>query len=308
MSGAFFAVYFFVAARSLRQKRVDPRAWFLIGMLITSTTITNVVPFAIGLFIVFVHLREDFSQALRRTARIVSGAVAATYMAFLLLTAIHGTFKGIGRRVSQLEEVGFHPRSMFLNFPKAIAHSIVPVHPNELTGTDEEGKSQEIKVVRFTFRDDLESIQRGVPTVVAYRQFYVGSAFEFGVLAVIAVAILLSSQVLGKAPRTPDATLSDSFQSPTSSRSVDVALAASPIGVLFLISIAQITFNWVLHSFFGNEVFLYSQHWIIPLVVAITSGVTLRRPKNWPELALVLVLIATATVQDISVVRSLLAD
>jgi hypothetical protein len=36
------------------------------------------------------------------------------------------------------------------------------------------------------------------------------------------------------------------------------------------LSIAIILFNFILHTFFGNEMFLYTQHWITPLTLLLT--------------------------------------
>jgi hypothetical protein len=129
---------------------------------------------------------------------ITAASLAATILCFLVLTAAHGSFKGIGRRVGQLEEVRFSARSMFVDFPRTLAHTLVAIPPSQMTATDEEHRSNKIQVVRFTFRDDLNQIKAAVP------------------------------------------------------------------------SLAQLLTHWLLHSFFGLELFLYSQHWLVPLVIALS--------------------------------------
>jgi len=281
ISGAVFALYFFLAARFAIDTKLRLACWVFAGMMLSSVTITNLVPFAIGLFYLLYILYADAARAVKKTALISAAALLATMVCFFVLTAMHGTFRGIGRRVGQLEEIRFNPQSLFIDFPKAIAHSLVPIRPNQLSGTDEEGKSKQIQIVRFTYRDDLERIKHYVETVTGYERLANNGALETATLSLIVLGVLLSSRVVTHG-----------------------AFAAKTI---FLLSLTQLLFHWILHSFFGLDLMLYSQHWVVPLVVAICSGLTLSGRYRWVARAVVLSLVVAATWQTAAVMKVLVA-
>ena len=63
--------------------------------------------------------------------------------------------------------------------------------------------------------------------------------------------------------------------------------------------LAVLAFNWVLHSFYGHEFFLYSQHWQVPLVLLLSSA--LAAPRQWRVVGwtLITVLLATTIYHDV---------
>ncbi len=60
-------------------------------------------------------------------------------------------------------------------------------------------------------------------------------------------------------------------------------------------AVLVIAFNWVLHTFYGSELFLYSQHWVVPLFVVFAAlvGEAGRTTRVARTLAAALVVIAT---------------
>jgi hypothetical protein len=195
---------------------------------------------------------------------ITAASLAATILCFLVLTAAHGSFKGIGRRVGQLEKVRFSARSMFFDFSRTLARTLVAIPPSQMTGTDEEHRSNEIQVVRFTFRDDLNQIKAAVPTITGYQRSAGNPWLEITVLSL-------------------------------------------PVKAISLISLAQMLTHWLLHSFFGLELFLYSQHWLVPLVIALSCGLTIPGKARWISRTAILALTLAATFQTITVMRLILS-
>jgi hypothetical protein len=280
ISSGCFAGYFWLAAVTAKDKRLRSGWWCFCGMCLSSITITNVVPFAMGLLgLLMFSLRDP--RALRNTSLITAGALASTALCFFALTAMHGTFRGVGRTVGQLEEVGFSAKSMLIDFPRALGLTLVGQPPNQLIGTDEEHRSTTVQVVRFTYRDDLRHIQQSVPTISRYRAVAQSRLHQIVTLLLITVGILLSYGVL----RT----------------------STSPAIALYLLSLSHLAFHWILHSFFGLELFLYSQHWIVPLVIAIAMGLTLpgRRERVIPRVVVCLLLLF-ASIQTLLVMRILI--
>lgn len=280
ISGAWFAAYSLVSAQSASEHKLHSARWALVAMLLSSSTITNLWPFAAGLFVLLVVVVRD-AKPFKTIAIVICAGLAATFLCFGVLTAAHGSFHGIGRRVGQLDEVKFSPQSMFINFPLTLARSLVADRPNQLTGTDEEHKSANIQVVRFTFREDLDLIKQAVPTIAAVQRYARNWPLEFATLAIMLTALIVSIKGL-----------------PT---------FMLPVKAIFLVSITQIVAHWLLHSFFGLELFLYSQHWIVPLTIALCCGTTLPGYSRWVARTAIVALIAMAAYQTTSVMRILIS-
>ena len=252
MSGAFFALFFLLIIKAASGRAVPWWSWVMTGLLLSSTTITNLAPFAIGLLLLLILQTKDVSRSAKRALSVSAAALVGTICCFLILTAAHGTFRGIGaRRIGQLEEVRFSPRSLFLQFPMAMVRGMVADRPNQMTGTDEEHKSNQVQLVRFTYRDDLDLIKQYVATITSYQQFSSNGPVEIAALSLLALAVLFSARVIWA--------------------------GAPAIKILYVVSLSQLLFHWILHSFFGLELFLYSQHWMVPLLIAVCCGFTFPR-------------------------------
>lgn len=59
---------------------------------------------------------------------------------------------------------------------------------------------------------------------------------------------------------------------------------------LYLLSILVIAYNFVLHGFFGREIFVYTQHWIVPLTLLMVPILSGRRVLSVLILILVLLI------------------
>ena len=120
LSGALFACAFYLSVRDVNKRRFESIAWLIAGSLICSTTVTNLVPFSFLVLLLLLSLGYDWRAAIGQTARTSGFAIASAFCLFVLLTALHGSFHGIGRRVGQLEEVSPNIRSAFWKMPRAL--------------------------------------------------------------------------------------------------------------------------------------------------------------------------------------------
>jgi hypothetical protein len=79
------------------------------------------------------------------------------------------------------------------------------------------------------------------------------------------------------------------------------------LGSLARASLAILAFNWVFHSFWGDESFMYSMHWQVPLIVliaALTAALPGRPRVVMPALGCV---VAAVLVRNVLVVREMLS-
>ena len=71
----------------------------------------------------------------------------------------------------------------------------------------------------------------------------------------------------------------------------------------------MVAFNWVLHSIWGVELFLYSQHWHLTLLILLAGLFLRERPRMRAlTLAAVVVLILLVIVQNAATISAILAE
>lgn len=74
-------------------------------------------------------------------------------------------------------------------------------------------------------------------------------------------------------------------------------------------SLCVVAFNWVLHSIWGVELFLYSQHWHLTLLILLAGLFLRERPRMRAlTLAAVVVLILLVIVQNAATISAILAE
>jgi hypothetical protein len=67
-----------------------------------------------------------------------------------------------------------------------------------------------------------------------------------------------------------------------------------------------VAFNWVLHTFYGTEMFLYSQHWGIALVVMLAGLVAGRPCSHRARRGLLAALFAVCAWNSVAVLRAVI--
>lgn len=251
LSGACFAYLSYLAAAfCFRKGKISAPQWLISGALLFSITITNIVPFGMVLFCLYRVKLGRIRTAILRTGIMLIGAIAISCAAFLILTGMYGAYKNLSPRIGQLEEVRTSVDAVvagFYGFPRATLYAFAPPEPNILMAAqDTSGNVRPPKALRITFRKDIQRIanvlgEGGAVRVGQTSPYLEGLSWVLflSVLAFATVGVWKSEQ----AQRT---------------------LAA--------ICLLQIAFHWVLHSVFGKEPFLYTLHWLIPLIVFISTG------------------------------------
>ncbi len=289
ISGALFAFAFYLLAMTIRQARFERISWLIAATLMFGTTITNVVPFTFLMAVAHFSQTKNFRQTIRQLTVILASAGSITAFFFIVLTALHGSFRGTGlRHIGQMEEIRVSGKSAVILFPKALLSTIIPPEPHKLLGRSEDGDlkgeapSNDIRVRRFTYRDDLDKIIQDVPTLTGVIR---GKA-DFFRNIVVALLYLLSFFI----------------------SLFSFSRLTSGIRIFVISAWSQILFHWTFHSFFGNELFLYSQHWLIPLVIVMGVGLTARFRLAWLARSVIAILVVGAIVQNTSVFQLILTS
>lgn len=247
LTGAIFSFIFYLVSIAARRGDIALFPWLIGGTLLFSVTVTNIVPFAIILILVVYLQTRSLKSAFQRSAKVVLGSVALTGVLFVVLTAAHGAFGELSIGGGQLEDLHYPTLETAWDFPRALMYTLLPPQPNALLAS--EGTEPGVRrgdVVRFTFRSDLDEIKEDDKAV---RSTQVAEGDP--VRGALGVTLFLSSIsiALYNLPRIPET-----------------------LRVLFLAALAQIGFNWMFHSIFGKELFLYSQHWQAALIVVISMA------------------------------------
>jgi hypothetical protein len=249
LSGAGFAILLHLVARSATGARpASTTAWVVVGTLLTSITIVNVAPFALAAATAFFARERRAVRALVRATLLGLAALAATALLFLALTPLEGaSLSRAASPVEQSREIEL-PRSAAraVRFPVALLDTLAPPLPNTLSSSGGGAAGHDPRVVRFTFRDDLDSIAADDRRVAATERPPAQPWRRAAVAALLAAALLFALVRLRAAP--------------------------PKLRIVAAAALAILVFNALLHTCFGLESFLYSQHWHAALIVVLAVG------------------------------------
>lgn len=228
LSGLGFAWLFFVAVRTVRPGIASPpgsAAWVTIGAVIAGTTITNIIPFAL-VAAAARRARCSLRQALVWSAAVSAAALAITVGVYALGAVLSRKAPPFNPFVAGqvLERHPFDPHIAFVEFPAALANTMMP--PVPLKAPADPLLHQEMNFV-VTFH--------GPPAIPG----------EWWRAALVLGLFVLA---LARARRL------EAWQR--------VVVGGAALVVVF---------NWVLHAFYGSEMFLYSQHWELPVIVVLAA-------------------------------------
>jgi hypothetical protein len=248
LSGAVFAWIFHLVARvAARSRPVAPATWVVAGTLAASITLTNLAPFGLAAAIAFHAQERDLRRALLRATGIGAAALLATGLIFVVLTPLEGS--SVAREAAAVEQAHeiMLPRSgaQAARYFGGLVDTLAPPLPNMLRGSFDP-PIRDARVVRFTFRHDLASIASDDPHVV--RAECAPSRPWRRALAAALVLGALTFALL-RLRKTPP-----------------------PFRIVAQAAFALLAFNALFHAFFGYEIFLYSQHWLVALILALATG------------------------------------
>lgn len=247
LSGLALSLLFLAAAQVAQ---AGPRAiaaplWVAIGAVLSSITITNIVPFAL----VATLARRRFTSlvgAVRWSAAVTAGALLLTVGGYVVGARIASHAPAFSPAATgQIEERHpFSPSAALVDFPLAVANTLAPPVPVKAPA-DPVLRQQ----MRFTLT--YQAPRRGQP----------GGWWR----AALVLATLIASGVAA-------------FWAP------------APLRTVLAGAWAVLAFNWLLHGFYGSELFLYSQHWAIPLLITLAALAAVRGALRASACALLVLL------------------
>lgn len=231
---------YFLLLESQRSNRIRKWPWAITAFIAAGITITNLVSVAILLLTAMWRAR----YAWRRSLTIVAAAGAATVLvtygsAFVMNAALHGRQIESERSVNWVRNfVSDNPAAQALQFPVAVANTFAP------SGLSIGGPTASFQPDdRYQFRFTLDEM----PPVSARM-----------ILSVITLALVTAGVVLTLRSRDSSGDTLHRYLLPAGMAS---------IGIL--------TWNWLLHAAWGDELFLYSQHWFVAALVLIAIATQL---------------------------------
>jgi hypothetical protein len=249
--------------------------WTAVGVFATGITITNIVPVIILFWLRENYKRSSFivsiAKSLGIAALILALTVTLNAITFFATDVTHGTLKQEASAASEYKTRNVYLISKkFLTFPALLINSIIApmpkTQPDEYT-IKEYPKSRYL--FRFTF--DLDEWQEEPST----------KPFSPRNLAGIALFLLLLLPIRSFA-------------------NSDRSLFLLSWGALLIIG-----FNWSLHSIWGTDRFLYSQHWYFSLMFLLAALIATQLSSRLSTVLVAASVILVAA-NNLAVVRSIL--
>jgi hypothetical protein len=237
VTGFFFAVLSLLAADLARGGKVRWWAWLLAGALATGNTATNVVPVAI----LFAAPALCAGLPLRRVARDTAVLAAVSVAAFAVMLPL-AQKAAHSQGPAAYDKVRNHTKNYLRDW--SLAATVATTIPRALMDT-------------FA---PAGLVTSEMPEPVRRANFFSSGRADkmFG---------------LDVASRPWLAALAAAL---TGAGALAFLRRDCPLRGLGVAALGVLAFNLVLHSFWGNEFFVYSQHWLVPLAVILAGNLT------WP--------------------------
>ena len=250
-------------------------SWIAVGMLATGITITNIVPVLILFLLREIYKRNTITHSIIKTSGMAVIVLALT----LTLNVISNVSAGYKQRslseeTSWAKEFGtFKLKTVkrnFLTFPTILGYSIIAPVPKEIPNKFAMMMNPAVRYTfRFTFDDDARW----------------GSKIRLVSISNLA-GIVLFLILLLPARASP---------------SVDRSLLFLSWGALLIIG-----FNWILHSVWGLDRILYSQHWHVSLMFLLAALVATQLRSSWVRTSLVAASIILVAANNLVVLHTML--
>ena len=282
LTGCAFAFVFYLASRHAAGDRIHEAWWVLAGVAVTSLTLPNVWLFALAFIVTHAGGRWWTWRAVGDALRVSMIALAGTGGLALLI--------GVA---------GYRAQADYLTGVEQLA---------------------EVRAPRDDVREGRWLDAAGQAVHVAARRSVIDVPKVMGASVMPPRAALV-----GEGPLVPR--VQPISRPPLQANFRDagagwgtlltlVALVAAAIAgllttgprrVVYQAAVALVAGNWVVHSIFGVELFLYAKHWSVPLAIALSAWLEVRRPFAAAGLAVVAALVAIAAARDLDVLTHILA-
>jgi hypothetical protein len=245
-SGAGFAAVLWLASRNQPAARSTWWGLAATGLVLVGTTSTHLVPFGMATLLILAHAPGSVPGLIRRVSLLLVTVVVLTVASALAIAAAYdGMADYKNRDLRQLREA-----------PLWSARGTIGQTPVERTVAIEARRhlrraTEEFpKVLSYTVLAAPPALDHQVvpPTSRGPETWftYVGTETEWWRVAVVLLAIVGALVIWPSVPR-------------------------SPRRVMYFVAATLLAYNWVFHTVFGYELFLYAKHWSVPLVFLLGS-------------------------------------
>lgn len=279
LTGCAFAALFYAVSRHAVGRPVGAMWWAVIGIALSSITVTNIWLFAVGYTVA--HAGDRWVTPAAGVAAVRASVIALLSTAGLALAigSAYGALSDYRTALQQLTEVRAPRQDLaerrwtdaardglalaatgaFLTFPRALGDTVLPPRPSihgTALGLDTAGGTLGVR-----------------PEPSLHANFRNTSADWGTFVALAALAGALIAAVTSRGPQR----------------------------LVFRVAIALVAANWVFHSVFGFELFLYAKHWSVAVTILLAAWFELKRPVAYAGMAVVVVLLLLAVLRDVRV-------
>jgi hypothetical protein len=241
LSGAGLAALLWIAGRNEPAAKSTFRGLAAAGVALVGTTTPMLVPFGIAALIVFAHARDDLARLVGRVSLLLTVVGGVTVVSAAAIAALYGTTSEYKNRdFRQLREA-----------PLWSARGTL-------------GRTPVTETAETEARRHLRRATVDLPQALGY--------------TVLAAAPAVDHQLVPPTSRGPE-TWFTFVATETAWWRVILVLGAmagavgiwrtvpsTPRGTMYLVAAALLAYNWIFHTLFGYELFLYAKHWSVPLI------------------------------------------
>ncbi len=269
------AYLLFVLMRGRSGMYVFP-AWFAVGMFTTGITITNIIPVMILFWLGEIYKGCRISHSLLRTSGLAALVLVVTILFNLMSNfAVGFQQRSLGKEAGWVkafipEDINVVKRK-FLTFPTILVNSVVAQEPKQVHNEYAVSMDPAARY-DFQFTYDYDNQEKSTLPFLSFRN-------SIGIVLCLLILLL----VLRVLPVT------------------DPTLYLLSWGSLLIIG-----YNWVLHSFWGLDRMLYSQHWHVSLMLLLAAIVAPSLHASRVRTALVAASILLIAANNLLVLRTML--
>jgi hypothetical protein len=274
--------------------------WLIAGCVVTGITVSNVFVVAILMWVCLDFTYRNKKRATQQTILFAFSVLMLTYSSSYLLDRAYGL------RAKDVEKLGSWTTTYFRQdvlkstslFPTSLANAIAPTEISQMLKVDKKTPSVQKK-------KDINTRSKAPKVVLIRRKNISLKNRKSGELRVAKKNSPIAKKERSEKLRTKKGIITE--QKPRTNIGYRFTLegfkSSSPLSslraILFVFilavgtfvgfgaggirraitvaSVAIIGYNWILHSVWGNEFFLYSQHWLLASMFLVSQVLLFRR-------------------------------
>ena len=242
LNGFFITLCFLLSINLLKSKRLNWVIWTIIGAFGMGITITNIVILIIIFSISSYSISKDISSSIKKTLLLICLATTFTFSFSIGLGFLMGTKPSAADIKGPVYFTEQFIRKDFIKYGLKFPLAVV----SSITpGSIKTREITWIKKPRGKYRHQIQ---------IAYED---NNRIRFILVIIITIII-------------------------TSIGAINLLKSDLIFKTLAIASLLTLTYNWLFHAFWGNEYFLYSQHWICALIILISGIFLTKRPFLLP--------------------------